>query len=52
MGGSEAASVGIAPRMIGEVFQFIEDADECMEFTVKTSYIEIYMEKIRDLLNP
>eukprot|EP01113_Clastostelium_recurvatum_P032464 TRINITY_DN4179_c0_g1_i4.p1 TRINITY_DN4179_c0_g1~~TRINITY_DN4179_c0_g1_i4.p1 ORF type:complete len:1189 (-),score=408.18 TRINITY_DN4179_c0_g1_i4:28-3594(-) len=42
---------GIIPRMIEQVFEGIANADENIEFLVKASYIEIYMEKIRDLLD-
>lgn len=42
---------GIVPRMIETVFEFISNADENIEFIVKASYIEIYMERIRDLLD-
>lgn len=38
--------------MLQALFGFIEDSDEHMEFAVKTAYLEIYLEKIRDLLNP
>ena len=43
---------GLIPRMFERLFELIESADECVEFTVKVSYLEIYMEKIMDLLNP
>lgn len=43
---------GIIPRMVGDVFSKIESADEHLEFTVKVGYCEIYLEKIKDLLNP
>lgn len=43
---------GIIPRMVRTVFARIETAGEHLEFTVKISMIEIYMEKIRDLLDP
>eukprot|EP01087_Luapelamoeba_hula_P008087 TRINITY_DN2008_c0_g1_i2.p1 TRINITY_DN2008_c0_g1~~TRINITY_DN2008_c0_g1_i2.p1 ORF type:complete len:485 (-),score=96.29 TRINITY_DN2008_c0_g1_i2:112-1566(-) len=43
---------GIIPRIIENIFVHVEEADEKFEFLVKVSYIEIYMEKIRDLLNP
>jgi len=43
---------GIIPRLVDSIFQSIEDADHSMEFTVKLSYVEIYMERIRDLLDP
>ncbi|GAM17301.1 hypothetical protein SAMD00019534_004760 [Acytostelium subglobosum LB1] len=42
---------GVIPRMINTVFDCIKKADENIEFIVKASYIEIYMEKIRDLLD-
>lgn len=38
--------------MVRTVFARIETAGEHLEFTVKISMIEIYMEKIRDLLDP
>jgi len=43
---------GIIPRMIETIFQAIAQASENMEFTVKASMIEIYNEKVRDLLDP
>ena len=43
---------GIIPRMVRTVFNRIETASENLEFTVKISMIEIYMERIKDLLNP
>ncbi|GMH64267.1 hypothetical protein TrLO_g14596 [Triparma laevis f. longispina] len=43
---------GICPRAIDTLFKCIEEAEEDMEFTLKLSYVEIYCEKIRDLLEP
>jgi kinesin family protein 5 len=43
---------GVIPRMVKTVFEKIENASEDIEFTVKVSMIEIYMEKIKDLLDP
>lgn len=44
---------GIIPRMIKQVFTHIyESVDNHLEYTVKVSIIEIYMEKIKDLLEP
>ncbi|KAJ8539173.1 hypothetical protein ON010_g12698 [Phytophthora cinnamomi] len=43
---------GIIPRTATEIFNNVMNADENMEFIVKVSYIEIYMERIRDLLDP
>lgn len=41
---------GIIPRLVEAIFQGIEDADSGIEFTVKLSYVEIYSERVRDLL--
>jgi kinesin family protein 5 len=43
---------GIIPRINAAVFAAILAADANTEFLVKVSYFEIYMEKIRDLLDP
>lgn len=41
---------GIIPRIIEQIFQSIQMAPTNMEFTVKVAYMEIYMEKVKDLL--
>jgi len=38
--------------MVKTVFGKIENASEDIEFTVKVSMIEIYMERVKDLLDP
>jgi len=43
---------GIIPRIVSHIFHEIDEASEDIEFTVKVSMIEIYMERIRDLLDP
>ncbi|NXN64466.1 KIF19 protein, partial [Himantopus himantopus] len=43
---------GICTRTLGELFQAIEDASGDTEYEVSMSYLEIYNEMIRDLLNP
>jgi kinesin family protein 5 len=43
---------GVIPRMVRTVFNRIDTASEYIEFTVKVSMVEIYMEKIKDLINP
>lgn len=43
---------GIIPRMIRNVFNYILHSSSDIEYTVKVSMIEIYMEKIRDLIDP
>ena len=42
---------GIIPRMVRTVFNRIDTASDSIEFSVKVSMIEIYMEKIMDLLD-
>ena len=42
---------GIIPRMIKQVFKNIMLSNDDIEYMVKISMIEIYMEKIRDLLD-
>lgn len=43
--------MGIIPRMVLTVFNNIESADAKIEFQVKVGYCEIYLEKIKDLLD-
>ncbi|KAH9991622.1 hypothetical protein BJV74DRAFT_877977 [Russula compacta] len=46
---------GIIPQTCSELFARVTEkcvADEQLKFTVEVSYIEIYNEKVRDLLNP
>jgi kinesin family member 5 len=42
---------GIVPRIVKNIFDAVEQSDENLEFLVKVSFLEIYMERIRDLLN-
>jgi hypothetical protein len=41
---------GLIPRIVEQIFASIMSADVSIEYTVKVSYMEIYMEKIKDLL--
>ena len=43
---------GIIPRIVEQMFLSISRSPENIEYTVRVSYMEIYMEKIRDLLLP
>ena len=43
---------GIIPRIVEQIFLSISRSPENIEYTVRVSYMEIYMEKIRDLLVP
>lgn len=40
------------PAQVSTVFKGVEKADVNIEFTLKVSMLEIYNERIRDLLNP
>ena len=42
---------GLIPRMFEYIFSKIATADPAIEFNIKCSYLEIYMEKICDLLD-
>ncbi|XP_070567083.1 kinesin heavy chain-like isoform X2 [Ptychodera flava] len=42
---------GIIPRIVQDIFNYIYTMDENLEFHIKVSYFEIYMDKIRDLLD-
>jgi len=42
---------GIVPRVCDHIFVFAAGADESVEFTVQVSFVEIYNERIRDLLD-
>lgn len=42
---------GIIPRIVNDIFNHIYQMEENLEFHIKVSYFEIYMDKIRDLLD-
>jgi len=42
---------GIIPRIVNDIFQYIFTMDERVDFHIKVSYFEIYMDKIKDLLD-
>uniref|UniRef100_A0A673A785 Kinesin family member 5B n=1 Tax=Sphaeramia orbicularis TaxID=375764 RepID=A0A673A785_9TELE len=42
---------GIIPRIVQDIFNYIYSMDENLEFHIKVSYFEIYLDKIRDLLD-
>lgn len=51
MGRLEPNQKGIIPQMCGDLFDRISTTEH-MEATVEVSYMEIYCERVRDLLNP
>ena len=44
-------NMGIIPRMVEHVFNYMYNAGDEFEFSVKVSIIKIYQEKIRDLID-
>ncbi len=50
-GGSDEQSRGLVGRMMHDIFQHAHEHKRTTLFTIKCSYVEIYMERIRDLLN-
>lgn len=48
----DGALQGIIPRIVNDIFNHIYSMEENLEFHIKVSYFEIYMDKIRDLLDP
>jgi kinesin family protein 5 len=49
---NDEGKMGIIPRMVKTLFDSINNSSEKMEFTIKISMVEIYMERIRDLFDP
>lgn len=43
---------GLIPRSVDSLFDKMKSFKTPAEFSVKVSFVEIYLEKIRDLLNP
>ncbi|KAL1901987.1 Kinesin heavy chain [Sporothrix stenoceras] len=43
---------GVIPRIIEQIFASILASPATIEYTVRVSYMEIYMERIRDLMAP
>jgi kinesin family protein 5 len=48
---SDNTTRGIIPRMFDHLFEGVGKASDTVEFEISASYCEIYMEKIKDLLN-
>jgi hypothetical protein len=42
--------LGVMPRALQLIFKHIESAPSNVEFTVRMSYVELYCEKVQDLL--
>ncbi|XP_030842583.1 kinesin-like protein KIF1A isoform X12 [Strongylocentrotus purpuratus] len=53
MGKQEPSQQGIIPQLCQELFDRINcNSDPNLKFSVEVSYMEIYCERVRDLLNP
>lgn len=53
MGKQEEGQEGIIPMICDDLFKRIhETEDEALKYSVEVSYMEIYCERVRDLLNP
>ncbi|XP_072282968.1 kinesin-like protein KIF1B isoform X15 [Pyxicephalus adspersus] len=53
MGKQEETQAGIIPQLCEDLFEKINDNnDDEVSFSVEVSYMEIYCERVRDLLNP
>lgn len=53
MGKQEEGQEGIIPKICLDIFSRIKSNDsEDIKYSVEVSYMEIYCERVRDLLNP
>ncbi|KAF0028334.1 hypothetical protein F2P81_019421 [Scophthalmus maximus] len=43
--------MGVIPRIVQDIFNYIYSMDENLEFHIKVSYFEIYLDRIKDLLD-
>jgi kinesin family protein 5 len=48
---TDPSLAGVIPRAANAIFEGVLSADENIEFMLCASFVEIYMEKIRDLLD-
>uniref|UniRef100_A0A7R9Y9N5 Kinesin motor domain-containing protein n=1 Tax=Pinguiococcus pyrenoidosus TaxID=172671 RepID=A0A7R9Y9N5_9STRA len=52
MMGASGDQAGVIPRIVHAVFDHISEAPATAEFTVRASFVELYLERIQDLLSP
>jgi len=43
---------GMIPRVVADLLEYLDDAPDSVEYTIRCSFVEIYLEKICDLLQP
>merc|ERR1711970_835917 len=46
------ANRGIQPRLVEDLFSAINNSDQNQRWNVEVSYVEIYLNELRDLLDP
>ncbi|EEB05326.1 kinesin-like protein Klp3 [Schizosaccharomyces japonicus yFS275] len=49
---ADAKERGVTPRIVERIFAAIQESPSSIEYTVKVSFLDIYMERVRDLLEP
>lgn len=50
---NDPVEMGLIPRLCHDLFRKIEDtSNEHLHYSVEVSYMEIYCEKVKDLLSP
>uniref|UniRef100_A0A3Q3W6F4 Kinesin-like protein n=1 Tax=Mola mola TaxID=94237 RepID=A0A3Q3W6F4_MOLML len=47
----DADMMGVIPRIVQDIFNYIYSMDQNLEFHIKVSYFEVYLDKIKDLLD-
>ncbi len=48
----ETGGGGVIPRAVHDLFAMVAECKDTVEFTFKCQHVEIYCEKVRDLLDP
>lgn len=43
---------GMIPRIVADLFERLDDAPDSFEYTIRCSFVEIYLERVCDLLQP
>ena len=51
MGTTNEIPEGVIPRAVRDIFHRIKNLDQQYEFSVRVAFVELYQEKLYDLLN-
>uniref|UniRef100_A0AC35GKR5 Kinesin-like protein unc-104 n=1 Tax=Panagrolaimus sp. PS1159 TaxID=55785 RepID=A0AC35GKR5_9BILA len=49
---TDPEEMGLIPRLCHDMFSRIQKCDDDLQYSVEVSYMEIYCERVKDLLNP